>query len=100
MHFPSYRGLLLTGTTIAAAVAMFALPASALADSSPPVLGGPAPTVTQSVTPSTPLGGNSPDSLGYTPPTPTQPSVIYPAGTVMVSDGMGGVMPGTAYYGD
>ena len=76
---------------------LFVVPTIASADNSPPVLGGPAPTVTQSVTPSAPLGSNSPDSLGYTPPTPTQPPVIYPAGSVMVSDGMGGVMPAFDY---
>ncbi len=67
---------------------LFAVPTIALADSSPPVLGGPASTVTQSVTPSVALGSNSPDSLGYTPPTPTQPPVITPLGTVLRSDGV------------
>lgn len=90
MHIPSYRRLLLTA---AAAVTLFAIPASASADSTPPVLGGPAPSVTQSAAPEVPLGAADPSALGSTQPTPTQPAVIYPVGTVMVSDGMGGVLP-------
>ena len=91
------RALRLTVFGALVGASLFVIPATALADSSPPVLGGPAPTVTQSTTPSAPLGSNSPDSLGYTPPTPPQPPVIYPAGTVMVSDGMGGVLPAFDY---
>lgn len=90
MLVPSYRHLFLTSATMAAAVAMFAIPASASADASPPVLGGTEPSATRSAAP---LGGNSPDALGYTEPTPAQLPVIYPAGTVIVSDGMGGMMP-------
>lgn len=67
---------------------LFAVPTMASADNSPPVLGGPASTVTQSVTPSAPLGSNSPDSLGYTEPAAAPPQVITPLGTVLRSDGV------------